>query len=172
MNKITYFVIIICVLLSFMGCKKEQPSLKRQTAREMQPPLATAETKEPEETKKIVREVYNYDARGKRDPFLSLVAVTKKKPERKQGVSPFESFSVDEITLSAIAWDNQQYYALITFPDKKSYTITVGTKLGLYGGKVQEITEDSVTIREYIKDFRGDIKPKDTTLKLRKEEEE
>jgi Tfp pilus assembly protein PilP len=54
-------------------------------------------------------------------------------------------------------------------PDKKSYTITEGTKLGLYEGKVQKITKDMVVIREYVKDYRGEIKPRDLILKLRKE---
>jgi Tfp pilus assembly protein PilP len=44
--------------------------------------------------------------------------------------------------------------------------------LGLYGGKVKEITENSVLIREQVKDYRGKLRIKDTILKLRKEEEE
>lgn len=112
-----------------------------------------------------------YDAKGKRDPFLSLVTILKQKPERRKGATPFESYSVDEINLLAIAWDNQKYYALIMLPDKKSYTIMEGMKLGLYGGKVQKITKDMVVIREYIKDYKGDLKPRDSILKLRKEEE-
>jgi Tfp pilus assembly protein PilP len=42
-------------------------------------------------------------------------------------------------------------------------------KLGLYEGKVQKITKDMVVIREYVKDYRGEIKPRDSILKLRKE---
>src|SRR3989304_3707679 len=75
-----------------------------------------------------------------------------------------------EINLLAIAWDKQKYYALIMFPDRKSYTITEGTKLGVHGGKVEKITQDTVLIREYIKDYRGVVQPKDSILKLRKEE--
>jgi len=44
--------------------------------------------------------------------------------------------------------------------------------LGLYGGRVHEITKDSVIITEQIKDYKGQLKTKDTILKLRKEEEE
>jgi len=170
MKKITFFFIIICVLLPLAGCKKEQPIVKRPTTGKVQPlPQVQPETKEPETTK-IEQEVYLYDAKGKRDPFLSLV--TKTKPEIVKGASPYESYSVQEIILIAIAWDDQKYYAMITLPDKKSYTITEGMKLGLHGGKVEKITKDRMLIREYIKDYRGDIKPKDTILKLRKEEEE
>ena len=44
--------------------------------------------------------------------------------------------------------------------------------LGLYGGKVEAITNNTVLIREQIKDYRGQFKTKDTILKLRKEGEE
>ncbi len=61
---------------------------------------------------------------------------------------------------------------LIRLPDKKNYTITEGMTIGLQGGKVEKITKDSVVIREFIKDYRGNIKPRDTILKLHKGEEE
>jgi Tfp pilus assembly protein PilP len=56
-------------------------------------------------------------------------------------------------------------------PDNKSYTIRKGMTLGLYGGKVEDITKDKVLIREQVKDYRGQLKTKDTILKLRKEGE-
>ena len=120
----------------------------------------------------LQQEVYTYNAKDRRDPFLSLVTITTKKLPKKKGVTPFESYDVDQIALLAIAWDEQKHYALIMLPDKKSYTITEGMKLGLYGGKVEKITNDKVIIREYIKDYKGDLKTKDSILKLRTEEEE
>ncbi|MEW6163324.1 MAG: pilus assembly protein PilP [Nitrospirota bacterium] len=171
MKKIIYLFIIMFLLLSFGGCKKEQAPLKKPMAVKVQPTGAKKDVKEPEETKKIEQGVYTYDAKGRRDPFLSLVIVSKERPTRRKGLSPVESYGVDEIRLIAIAWDNQKYYALIMLPDNKSFTITEGMTLGLYGGKVQKITENKVVIREYVKDYRGDIKPKDSILKLRKEEE-
>jgi type IV pilus assembly protein PilP len=172
MKKTTcYFLIILFVLLPFIGCKKEQ-AVQKPIAIQVQPPMTTKEVKEPEDTKRVEQEVYMYDPKGKRDPFLSLVMALKKRPERKKGVSPFESYSVDEISLLAIAWDNQKHYALIMLPDKKSYTITEGMTLGLNGGKVQKITNDKVMIREYVRDYKGNLKPKDSILRLRKEEVE
>ena len=44
--------------------------------------------------------------------------------------------------------------------------------LGLHGGKVSEVTRDAVIITEQIKDYKGQLKTKDTILKLRKEGEE
>jgi type IV pilus assembly protein PilP len=91
---------------------------------------------------------------------------------KKKGASPFESYDVEEVRLLAIAWAKDKYYALIRLPDKKNYTITEGMNMGLQGGKVEKITKDMVVIREYVKDYRGDIKPRDAILKLHKGEEE
>jgi hypothetical protein len=44
--------------------------------------------------------------------------------------------------------------------------------LGLFGGKVIKIDPVGVVIREQVKNYRGEVEPKDTILKLRKEEEE
>ncbi len=169
-NKII-FIITLCFLVALIGgCKKEQP-VKKPGAEKVSPPAV--EVKKPvEEAKKVEYEEVVYDAKGKRDPFLSLVEITKQKPVKKKGASPFESYDVDEIKLLAIASSKEKYYALIRLPDKKNYTITEGMTLGLQGGKVEKITKDSVIIREYIKDYRGEIKPRDAILKLHKGDEE
>ncbi len=159
------------LLLSFGGCKKEQPVVEKPMAEKVKSTEVGKDTKESEESRDVAREEYLYDSKGRRDPFLSLVAESKQKPGRKKGVTPIEGFGLEEINLLAIAWDKNKYYALIMLPDGKAYTITEGTRLGLQGGKVQKITKDKVVIREYIKDYKSVIVPKDTILKLHKEEE-
>jgi Tfp pilus assembly protein PilP len=162
--------------LFLSGCSKEQtpqpPVAQKQTVKkQVPPPPAVKPAEQPQEAPKAAKEVYDYDQKGRRDPFVSLVRVAKEKPKHLRGSKPIENFDVDEIKLIAILWDNKQYYALITLPDGKSYTIRKGTTLGLYGGKVEEITKDSVLIREQVKDYRGQMRTKDTILKLRKEGE-
>jgi Tfp pilus assembly protein PilP len=171
MKKIIYLFLIMFLLLPFGGCKKEQPVVEKPMAEKVKSTEVKAGTKELEEVRDVAKEEYLYDSKGRRDPFLSLVAETKQKPGRKKGVTPIESFGVEEINLLAIAWEKNKYYALIMLPDGKSYTITEGMTLGLQGGKVQKVTKDMVIIRENIKDYKGVIVPKDTVLKLHKVEE-
>ncbi len=169
-NKLTYFFILLAFVS--LGCKDKAATEKKPVAQKPAttgaPATAVAQNEEP----KAEKEIYVYDPKGRRDPFTSLIQVTKIKPERKKGASPVENFDIDEIRLIAIVWDNQQYYAMITLPDNKSYTIKKGMSLGLYDGKVIDITRDSMLIREQVKDYRGQLKSKDTILKLRKEGEE
>ena len=163
-------VLIIFLICLSAACKKEQAPGKKPAAEKVQPVVTSEEKKMPQGVK-VEYETYQYDAKGKRDPFLSLVVKEKQKPVKKKGASPVESYDVDEIELLAIAWDKKKSYALVMLPDKKTYTITEGTPLGLQGGKVQKITKDAVHIREFTKDYRGDIKPRDVILKLHKGEE-
>jgi Tfp pilus assembly protein PilP len=171
MKKMTLFLIIV-FLLPLGACKKEQPVVKKPMAEKINPvETKTDITKESEEVSAVTKEEYIYDSKARRDPFMSLVVIAKQKPLKKKGATPIESFSIDEIKLLAIAWDKSKHYALIMLPDKKTFTITEGMTLGLEGGKVEKITENEVIIREFVKDYRGNIKPKDTILKLHKGEE-
>lgn len=161
---------ILILILGLVSCKDDK-GVQKPMAQDQAVAPAVAQPEVQQEEPKVEKEIYNYDPQGRRDPFLSLIQEAKEKP-RKRGATPIENFDVSEIKLIAIAWDSQQYYAMITLPDNKSYTVRKGVVLGLYGGRVEGITRDSVIIREAVKDYKGQIKTKDTILKLRKEEEE
>lgn len=165
------FLLVISLMLPFGGCGKGKAPVKEPEAAKVKPSDVKSAGAEPEEVKKAAQEEYKYDSKGRRDPFLSLVEITKEKPVKKKGASPIESYDLDEIKLLAIASDKNRHYALIMLPDRKAYTITAGMALGMKGGKVQQITKDTVVIREFVRDYRGDIKPMDSILKLHKGEE-
>ena len=163
---------IITTLLILPACGGQQPAVsKKPEAAKPQPVTNASQTTAPQAEIKVEKEVYAYEPKGRRDPFTSLVEVKSTAKKLSKGASPIESFDVEEIKLIAIAWDRQQAYAMVTLPDNKSFTIRKGMTLGLYGGKVTEINRDSVVITEQVKDYKGQIKTKDTILKLRKEED-
>lgn len=160
------------MLLPNTGCRKKQPVPRSPKATQVEKAEVKTEGIGRESVKETYDAQYTYESKGRRDPFLSLVTITKQKPIKKKGASPFESYDVNEIKLLAIAWDEKKHYALIMLPNGKAYTITEGMTLGLEGGKVTKINKDSVVVREYIKDYKGDLKPRDSILKLHKGEEE
>lgn len=171
MKSIT-LIFILCLLLPIGGCKKEPVTVKKPGVQRAKTVEVKEDKQQTAETKDIMQvKFYVYDPQGRRDPFLSLVEITKKKPLKKKGASPIESYSLEEMKLLAIASDQESAYALILLPNQKTFTIKEGMVLGLEGGKVEEISAEKVVIREYVKDFRGDLKPKDTILKLHKGEE-
>lgn len=114
-----------------------------------------------------------FTARSRRDPFASIIITTKKKmKEHAKKQNPLENFDVTDFKIMGIIFDGKRYYASVVLPDNKAYTLRAGLKVGLFGGKVEKITNDAIIIKEYITDYLGKKKLKTTALKLRKEEEQ
>ncbi len=129
----------------------------------------TAASTNAEDVKGYIR----YDPAGRRDPFLSILVLTKQRIEKKKRHSknPLENVDITEVKLLGVVKKGNKYFASVLLPDGKAFTITKGTTIGLYNGKVIDIRLDRLVVREYVMDYRGRIKPKDIILKLRKEEE-
>jgi len=172
-NTLLLAVFACSIAVALAACSDKKPVQKKAQSQAAAPQAAApAAPAAPQNEVKAEKEIYAYEPKGRRDPFVPLTEVVKEKVLKKKGARPIENVDVEEIKVIAIAWDSQQFFAMVTLPDKKSYTIRKGMTLGLYGGRVREITKDSVIITEQIKDYRGQLKTKDTILKLRKEEEE
>lgn len=166
-------------LILIFACAKEKPKpAVQKQAQQVQPaePVKKEEAApQKAEEKKVQAEAYSYDPKGRRDPFLSIIEASKKEREvekKKKSLKPSEAYDVPDIKVIAIAMDKNRYYAMIQLPDKKYFTIREGMSLGLYGGKVIKIDAGSVVVREYLKDYKGEMQPKDTILRLRREEGE
>lgn len=161
------------------GCKEEAKPAKQAApqapkAQKAGPAQDTAAAARPEE-KKVESETYPYNPGGRRDPFLSIIEAAKQDREaekKKKGLRPSEAYDMGEIKVIAIASDRKNRYAMVQFPDNRYFTVKVGTTLGRYGGKVVKVDRESVVVREYVKDYRGETQARDTILKLRKEEGE
>lgn len=118
----------------------------------------------------VVPAPFEYNALGRRDPFTSLIV--QEETEKRKGAPPIESYDVADFKLSAILWNKTGFYALVSSPDGKNFTLREGTAIGLHNGKVYKITTDSVIIREFLKDYRGTVRPHDFVFKLHRGEEE
>jgi Tfp pilus assembly protein PilP len=169
MKKI-YSVLLIGVCCSFLAALAAAGDMK---------PLPPADPKQQQQTQQTAAAVvtpppvqaYEYNARGRRDPFTSLVA-TPEDEKRKKRTASIDNFEVSDFKLVAILWTGSGYYAVITLPDNKSYTVREGAKLGMHDGKVYKVTKELVVIREQVRDYKGVLITKDTTLKLRREEDD
>ena len=182
------FVLILTLastltLILTVACEKEKPKAVQKQAQKVQP-VETAKAEPPKtveqasqkpEEKKVGAEAYSYSPQGRRDPFLSIIEASKKEKEsekKKKSLKPSEMYDIAEIKVIAIAKDKNRSYAMVQLPDKKYFTVKEGMTLGLYNGKVIRIDAGSVVVREYLKDYKGEVQPKDTILRLRKEEGE
>lgn len=178
MSRAVVLFFISLSLLLFGACDKKQPVSKVAPATASQ---AAAQQEAEVKAPKVEEEVYVYDKKNKRDPFVSLIVTTPEKSVK--GETPFESYDITTMKVIAIVRTEKGNYAEIVLPDGKSYTVKEGMKIrdkngneremtfGIHAGKIEQITKDSIVFKELVKDYKGEIKPKRTILRLREEEE-
>ncbi len=169
MKLLAVLISVLFVFPALSGCKKEPAGVQPKTeatAQKIQPaPQPTVQ--EPVGAKE---ETYVYEPKDRVDPFIPLIQAPKK--EAKKLAATLESYDIADFKLIAIAEKGKQHYGLLLAPDDKSFTVTEGTILGLNKGQVIEIMKDKLTILEYIKDYKGGLKPRKITLELSKGEGE
>ncbi|MCX8030331.1 MAG: pilus assembly protein PilP [Thermodesulfovibrionales bacterium] len=156
-------ILVFITLLLLTNCESQPPKTNVVLPKPQMPAEQIAQTQQPALPKDVG---YEYNPQGRRDPFKSLI-IKPEMAEKKKGLTPLEQDDISTFKLTAIVWSGDQFYALITLPDGKSYTAKKGTKLGLEGGVIHEITKDTVIVRHYLRDK----KHKDIILKLRLEEQ-
>ncbi len=110
------------------------------------------------DTLKNSEDAYRYDPKGKPDPFKTLVTEIKKDEKKKNlPLSPLQRFSTSEFSLMGVAWTDKERMAMVKSPEGKWYTIYRNTPIGLSGGRVVEILNDSVIVEEKKNDSYGKI---------------
>ncbi|RJQ20308.1 MAG: hypothetical protein C4560_05290 [Nitrospiraceae bacterium] len=168
----SFFAIIISIFFVLYGCK-DQPAVKavkklktteagKEAALQQQPVVQEA----PQE------EGYIYQQGNRRDPFEPLIVASKKSAKKESGRTgpgTLESYDISEFSLVAVARKGDGYFALLTTPDNRSFTVRKGSIIGLNKGRVEEITKDRVVLAEYSKDFKGSLRPRKITLEFSKE---
>jgi len=156
-------------------------SVPEQPVKQAKPPkVAATKAKEaPDEissdTKMAAIESPRYNAQGRIDPFEPLF---KKKrgeakvwrPKRGQRVprTPLEKIDLGQLTLVAIVTARSGNKAMVEESSGKGYVIEKGTYIGTNAGKVVNIDMNKVTVKEEFEDDMGNIKVRDTELKLLK----
>jgi len=166
LHKSAFCLFFIILAIFFSGCKKEPTIVETQKSTA---PI-TKKAEQPgtviQETTALEGQGYIYEPKGRRDPFVPLIQPAKEEKAKVTGT--IESYKITDFTLVGIA-TGEQRYALLIAPDNKAYTVKEGSILGLHKGKVKEIKSDRIMIVEYIKDYKGVLKPREVVLELRKE---
>jgi len=92
---------------------------------------------------------FQYDARGRRDPFVSLAAGLNILPPdmRPPGLS---GMLIQEVSLHGIVKTTEGYIAMIQGTDNKSYFARIGERL--YDGTIEVIDNEKVVFLQEIND--------------------
>ena len=120
-----------------------------------------------------------YDSQGKIDPFNPLI---QENPEEtrpiiveegpKRILTPLEKIDLNQIRLVAVIIMEKRQIAMVEEASGKGYEVGIGTYIGKNQGKVSEIKDSSIVIKELVKDYKGRLKEQIQEIKLHKNDNE
>ena len=171
-SRLTFIAVLTTALFAFYGCESSPPPKPKPVVKKAIPAVDASVADTVLKGTKF-EDGYLYEQRNRRDPFMTLVVSVKKilnKEEIKVGT--LEGYDLSEFVLGAIAKRGSEYFALLSTPDNRSFTVMKGNIIGLNKGVVKEILEDKIVIVEYSRDYKGELKPKKITLAFVKGEAE
>jgi type IV pilus assembly protein PilP len=145
-------------LLVSCGAPEQQGSEPlNATARELEP-LPEVEPEQP----------FAYSAEQFRDPFQPLTfapADTLSQPDRDRPEEPLERYALESLKLVGVVQING-YCALIKAPDGKTHRARKGNYLGLNQGRIIDIGERRLYLREVVAYDDHTLRERESVLSL------
>jgi len=168
----------IPLFLGISFAQTEKKTILKIPKEEGKPPKASLkaiedETKaakiEPKVQKDKEEASYFYDPTNKVDPFKSFITVRDELEEKEAREKPrtyLETLDISQLTISAVILTSGGNWALVRDSKGDGHVIRVGTPIGKRGGRVAEILEKKVIVKEHFKDIRGRKIVRDRVIRL------
>ena len=160
-RRLFYLGLFCCLLCIFVfGCQSSETAPEKvapikQKVKKLSP------IKSPESVLKKDEEVraeYVYDPAGRRDPFVPLLEVKKAISVDEGPLTPLQTFDVGQLRLAGVVVGHAAPIAMVMAPGGKSYVLKKGDRVGKNHGRVVDITESGVLVKERFYDFAGEIR--------------
>jgi len=125
----------------------------------------------PAQTTAVEPRGYDYDAQGRRDPFVSLI----RRGTDVQGSAPaarpagLAGLSTSEVSLRGTVKARDGFVAMLQGADNKTYLVRVGDRL--LDGTVRTITANALVIEQKVNDPLSDNAVREVRKVLRQAEE-
>jgi Tfp pilus assembly protein PilP len=169
---------MICILVSIwlfslFGCEQPPPPPPPPAKVEKTEPPPATEKKEEAGAQVEPTPTYFYDAKGRREPFKSLLREELPPeedplmpPNPAVLLTPLQKFELKQLKITGIILGGLGDYARVSAPDGKSYTINVGTLIGNNEGTVVSITDNIVMVKETFHRMSGKVETVETPMYL------
>jgi len=148
----------------------ERDAMKKQLAQAPKRPVAPARDDVGASELEAVVGAYSYDSTGKRDPFRSFLWERPAILAREKAEGPLEKFDVGQLSLLAVVWETGNARALVQDPSGGNYIVSEGARVGKNSGRVTEIEDGLVVVRETYVDYLGQETQKDIEMRMRRNE--
>jgi type IV pilus assembly protein PilP len=125
-------------------------------------------------------EVFTYmaDQDGLVDPFKPRKIESAKqsaggglRPDLNRPREPLEAYPLENLQMVGTLSKRRDMFALIKTPDSNLFRVTRGNYLGQNFGRITEIDDASVKLKEMVQDSAGDWIERVSTLQLQDEQE-
>ena len=152
-------------LMTSVKAKKKASAKKAKAAK----PVKAADPMDP--TFGSYAGAFTYDRTGMRDPFRTFEWEERGR-QALLGMDrgPLEQYDVNQMSLLAVVWSTGTARALVQDPAGKSYIIGTGTRMGKNDGRVVDIDDNLVVVKETYVDFLGQETTKDIEMRIRRSE--
>jgi len=120
---------------------------------------------------------YEYTAAHLRSPFEAVTSLVEKPmPNVREGPSPdinrprelLEAYPLDSLKMVGTLVRNEEYFALLKDHNGIIHRLAKGNYIGQNFGKINEISEIEIEIKEWLPDAQGGWQPRNVLIKLGK----
>lgn len=111
-------------------------------------------------------EIFRYQADALRDPLQPVFYAPVKTQETGRRLEPLENYPLDSLKMLGSMFKSGQIQAVIKAGDGAIYTVKVGNFIGQNHGKIVQITDGKIELRELISDGLGGWEQRTTSLAL------
>jgi type IV pilus assembly protein PilP len=87
-------------------------------------------------------------------------------PDLNRPKEALEEFPLENLKMVGFVMKVKTPYAVVRAPDKKLYQVKIGNYVGMNFGKIQNISESEITLKEVVQDSSGDWSERSSTLKM------
>ncbi|OGA10106.1 MAG: pilus assembly protein PilP [Betaproteobacteria bacterium RIFCSPLOWO2_02_64_14] len=162
--------VIVLGLLALAGCGEQHSDLKQfvkdsdSLPRGRIPPLPEVKPYEP----------VAYNAFDLVDPFTPRKIEPPKgaaaggglQPDFNRRKEPLEAYPLENLKMVGVLVQNRVAHALVKAPDNNLYRVRAGNYLGQNFGRIVNVTESAVLLKEIVQDSGGSWEEKEQSLQL------
>jgi type IV pilus assembly protein PilP len=107
-----------------------------------------------------------YDPVGRRDPFRSFI-LDRLREDDEAIKGPLEEYDLSQLQVAGMVWRGAKRRALVIDPSGQGYVVEEGDKIGKNDGRVLEIGDSTMRVREEYVDFHGEKTTKEIDMRIR-----